>query len=46
MIKGMNSLGISVGDLDRSIAFCRELLLMEVTERAPVFHWAVQHFWA
>lgn len=35
MIKGMNHVGISVASLDRSIAFYRDLLGMEVLIQAP-----------
>ena len=35
MIKGINHIGISVSDLDRSIDFYRNLLGMEVVVRRP-----------
>lgn len=35
MIKGMNHVGLSVSNLDRSIAFYRDLLGMEVVRRLP-----------
>lgn|SRR5690606_21622063 len=35
MIKGMNHVGISVANLDRSIAFYRDMLGMQVLRRRP-----------